>query len=286
MEISVVIPTYNRLEFLIEAYESVLQQDSDKYVLFIVDDSTNDETYNYFSKIKLDPKIFYFRNKKNLGIVENISYAFSMSKTKWVTMMSDDDMMDTNFVSESLKVLDNSSKAIVISSFRDIDENDNVLEVYMHKKVSFNNTEAFVELFYNNYPTAGVSGFFLNTELCKDILQLKNYPNALLSDSYLCLSAAKVGGMETIDKVIYSRRKWSGSLSSGGRSLYQKVKNIYVSHLAHRAFRGDLLELWSQLIKTNKGNNRLIGMKGDLDVYCSSSVLMNALQYQINKLKL
>ena len=277
--ITIVIPTYNRLDFLIKAYESVLKQDSDRYVLCIVDDSTNDETYNYFNQIELDARVFYFRNRKNLGIVKNISYAFSLAKTKWVTMMSDDDMMDVNFVSESLIVLDNSDKAIVVSSFRDIDEYDNILEEYIQKKVSLSNVDAFVEMFYNNYPTAGGSGFFLNTELCKGILQLKNYPNALLSDTYLCLSAAKTGGMETIDKVIYSRRRWSGSLSSGGRSLYQKIKNIYASHTAHMVFRDDLLTMWKQLIKTNRDNNRLISMKSDLDAYYNSIVIINAIRY-------
>jgi len=282
--ITIVIPTYNRLEYLIKAYKSVLEQDSNDYILHIVDDSTNDDTYNYFKKIKLKNNIIYEKNEKNLGIVENISKVLKIAKTKWVTILSDDDILEKDFISTSLKTLTNSDKAIVIASFKDIDESGNFLAEHKHRKVSYTNVDAFVELFYDNFPTAGISGIFFDTHLCKDIFSLKDYPDALLSDSYLCRAAAKIGGMETIDKVIYNRRRWSGSLSSGGRSIIQMIKTIYASHRAHKIFRIDMMDMWKQLMVEHENSEKLIAMKDDLYAYYQENVIMNSIMINLKKI--
>jgi len=279
--LTIVIPTYNRLDFLIKAYESVLQQDSNEYILYILDDSTNLKTYNFFQNLKLNNNVFYIKNINNLGIVRNISNSFSMAKTKWVTMMSDDDIMEPNFVSESLKILRSTKRALVISSFRDIDKDGVTTSEYIHKPVSINNIDAFISLFYDRFPTAGGSGFFLNTRMCKDILYFKEYPRALLSDTYLCLSAAEIGGLETIDKILYSRRRWDGSLSSIGKSPVDKMKSLYYAFSAHRMFSNDLLNMWTQLMKCNNSNVKLIEVKHDVDKYCRSNPFFESLKFKL-----
>ncbi len=281
--ITIVIPTYNRLKYLVDAYLSVINQDNNKYILYIVDDSTNNETYEYFSKINLHKNVFYIRNKKNLGIVKNFSKSFYLAKTKWVTLLSDDDILDSNFVSKSLEVLNGSNNAIVVASFRDIDINGSCLRNYLHKKISLSKVEAFVSFFYGNYPVAGISGFFLNTELCKELFKIKEYPNAILSDSYLCFSASALGGMETIDRVIYSRRRWPGSLSSGGVGTVSKAMNLYITYRAQKEFQKDLYDLWVLLINQNVDNGILKNMKIDIEDYCKQNAINNGIIFQIKK---
>lgn len=57
MKVSVVIPTYNRAEFLKRAIESVLKQTFQDFELIIVDDGSTDKTKEVVNSFHSD-KIF------------------------------------------------------------------------------------------------------------------------------------------------------------------------------------------------------------------------------------
>ncbi len=85
--VSVVIPFYNRVEYLTEAVESVLEQSYQSFEVIVVDDGSSDET----AQIQKDfpqVKYIYQENKgvssaRNLGI-ENASY-------EWIAFLDSDD---------------------------------------------------------------------------------------------------------------------------------------------------------------------------------------------------
>lgn len=98
-KISVVIPTYKRKKLLQETLESVInQKDYDDYEIIIVD---NDEDFNNLEIEKIienckNEKIYYYKNKKNLGAAGNWNRCIELSLGKWIVMIHDDDLMKKN----------------------------------------------------------------------------------------------------------------------------------------------------------------------------------------------
>ena len=90
-EFSVVIPTYNRLEFLKQALSSVWAQSHNDYEIIVVDDGSTDGTKDYLAALGGRIKALYQPNKgpaaaRNLGVKQGIGnyVAFLDSDDVWL----------------------------------------------------------------------------------------------------------------------------------------------------------------------------------------------------------
>lgn len=93
MKISVVIPTYNRRNVVMNAVNSVLNQNPSglDYEIVVSDDGSSDNTAELFKK--KDKRIRYFFNKKNSGV--NVARNLGIKETKgdYVLFLDSDDVL-------------------------------------------------------------------------------------------------------------------------------------------------------------------------------------------------
>lgn len=90
--ISVVLPTYNGVEFLRESIESVLAQDTDDFELIVCDDGSNDGTREILDEYT-GPRCRIIRNERNLGLFPTLNRLMREATTEWVHLWSQDDRM-------------------------------------------------------------------------------------------------------------------------------------------------------------------------------------------------
>ncbi len=101
-EYTIAIPTYKRTEYLKEAIDSALNQDcSFSYNVIVVDNNPerNDDTEKMMASYKNTKNLSYYKNAENLGMAGNWNRLFQLSKTKWVVMLHDDDVLYLNYLS-------------------------------------------------------------------------------------------------------------------------------------------------------------------------------------------
>lgn len=81
-KISVIIPSYNRIDFINKAIESVLNQKYKEIEIIIIDDGSTDGTYEFLQKEYKDKhNILIYRNEKNSGA--GFSRKIRISNVKW-----------------------------------------------------------------------------------------------------------------------------------------------------------------------------------------------------------
>lgn len=90
--ISVLLTTYKRPEYLWLAIASVLMQDFKGYELIIVDDASPKSTERVVKSFH-DERIRYYRNNKNFGFPKTFKKGVSLSKGKYIFLLSDDDFI-------------------------------------------------------------------------------------------------------------------------------------------------------------------------------------------------
>ncbi len=90
IEVSVVIPTYNRSEKLKRAVKSVLNQTYPHFELIIVDDNSTDDTKEVVNEFQ-DHRIRYHRNEKNLGGGGSRNKGIELSRNEFIAFLDDDD---------------------------------------------------------------------------------------------------------------------------------------------------------------------------------------------------
>ena len=125
-KVSVCIPTYNRANYVGEAIKSVLNQTLKDLELIIVDDASTDNSIEVIEKFK-DPRIKFYKNEKNLGMVGNWNKAVSLASGKYITILHSDDKYLPQFLAAESKLLDRDPEiGYIFSACRIIDENGNL----------------------------------------------------------------------------------------------------------------------------------------------------------------
>lgn len=104
-DFSVIIPTFNRSNFLKTAISSVLRQTGVTFEIIVGDNASTDDTEKVVKEFK-DTRIKYFKNKENLGFSGNIKNCFSRSSGKYIFTLGDDDLiLNENTLLEALRVM-------------------------------------------------------------------------------------------------------------------------------------------------------------------------------------
>lgn len=102
--VTVYIPTFNRVELLKRAVESVRQQTHQNLEIIIVDDCSNDSTHEYLKKIaKQDSRIRFFIKEKNSGACVSRNIAIENAKGEFITGLDDDDYFSKDRVKKFLE---------------------------------------------------------------------------------------------------------------------------------------------------------------------------------------
>ena len=101
--ISLVIPTYNRSNYLKRCLDSILSQEVDCYEIIVSDNASPDDTQEVMQNYLQYSQIYYFRNETNLGARENIYKATKYAQGEYIFWLSDDDYLLPNSL---LKVVD------------------------------------------------------------------------------------------------------------------------------------------------------------------------------------
>ena len=79
-KISVIMSVYNASKFLNEAIESILNQTYKNFEFIIIDDGSTDNSTQIIEKYKkIDERIVFIENEKNVGLTKNLSYVILKS---------------------------------------------------------------------------------------------------------------------------------------------------------------------------------------------------------------
>lgn len=104
-DFTIMIPTYNRCNFLRMAMKSVLQQKRVSFELLISDNCSPDDTQKVVKGFN-DRRIRYIRNKKNIGYKDNAIQCFAKASGRYIFMLSDDDfILDEHTLYDILRVM-------------------------------------------------------------------------------------------------------------------------------------------------------------------------------------
>lgn len=109
--LTVVVPTYKRVNLLEEALRSVLTQYHTDYFwdVVVVDNEPDDGKENDTERLirELDSeRILYYRNSENIRPGDNFNRGILLARGKWITMLHDDDLLVANTLQNLGKLID------------------------------------------------------------------------------------------------------------------------------------------------------------------------------------
>ncbi len=103
--VSVVIPTYNSAQYLLETIQSVLSQSWQDFEIIIVDDGSTDNTQEVVEAFNSN-KIRYIRQENSGGPSRPRNVGISHARGKYVSLCDSDDLMSRNKLEEAVAFLE------------------------------------------------------------------------------------------------------------------------------------------------------------------------------------
>ena len=104
--VSIGLPTYNRVDLLERAIDSVLAQTHRDVELIVSDNASTDRTEKLCrAKAARDPRLRYIRQPVNLGPTANFNAVLEPARGEYFMWLSDDDWLDPDYVAACLAVI-------------------------------------------------------------------------------------------------------------------------------------------------------------------------------------
>lgn len=125
-DITIIIPTFKRIDTLEETLESALNQVGyEDYQIFVVDNNPerNDVTELFMQKYQ-GGRVSYFKNNENLGLCGNWNRCFTLAQSKWVCLLHDDDTIRPEFFSTMVPYLNTLPDVGILQSRKYRDRNN------------------------------------------------------------------------------------------------------------------------------------------------------------------
>lgn len=140
-EVTIGIPTYKRINTLKHALDSALSQVySGSYEILVLDNNPEryDETEEFMTKNygKIS-RVKYYKNATNLGMAGNWNRIFYLARTRWVSLLHDDDIIAPSFIEDMLNVAKKYNANIVNSEFVRWREDKTARPIFDFKKEKY-----------------------------------------------------------------------------------------------------------------------------------------------------
>ncbi len=117
---SIIIPTYNRANFIAKTINSVLNQTFTNFELIVVDDGSTDNTEEVVKNIK-DHRIKYYKKKNEERAVAR-NFGAKKASGEYITFLDSDDLFYENHLYEANKYIINNKIDVLFQAYEIITE--------------------------------------------------------------------------------------------------------------------------------------------------------------------
>lgn len=166
--VSVIIPTYKRVDFLERAIKSVLNQTYRNIEIVVVDDNNSDTEYRVETSKLMKKYVSYYSNIKYIMLDKNsggcVARNTGLQETtgKYVNFLDDDDIFYPEKIEKQVSKFENSTEPLaVVGCFANIIDNDGKIKRVEKVEVK---GDVFVKQLAYNVCTTSIA--LINREVC------------------------------------------------------------------------------------------------------------------------
>ncbi len=208
--VSVITPTFNREALLEETVESILGQSFVDFEYVIVDDGSNDGTAAYLAALQ-DDRIRVI-SQENRGEVSAINRGWAESSSKYVAIVSSDDPMADNWLSETVAALERNDSAVV--SYPDW----RIINFYGDTVTIIRTPEFRRDLLAAHFRAQPGPGALIRRSACAALVGPRRQQFRFCADLDMWLQLSLVGPFVRVPKILATWRDHPGSATTAERN--------------------------------------------------------------------
>ncbi|EFD7720943.1 glycosyltransferase family 2 protein [Escherichia coli] len=133
--VSIITPTYNSQDYIIETYKSIRRQDYKLWEWIVTDDCSQDATFEILmSIVEKDSRVKLYRNSINSGAAISRNNSLAKAKGRFIAFIDSDDLWCEQKLSKQIDYMISTNCAFCFTSFELIDQYGKSLEKIVDKK--------------------------------------------------------------------------------------------------------------------------------------------------------
>jgi len=218
-KVSIVLPTYNHVDFLPAAVNAILNQTLIDFELIIVNDGSTDATSDYLSTLS-DSRVKIVE-RGNGGLPSALNCGFKLASGQYLTWTSADNITSPVWLEILANTLDKAPACVgfVSSSFAYINHNDELGDIFHPKSIDYDKMSA---------ANTGNASFLYRSDVA-DLVGIYDESLVGAEDWDMWLRILDVCDGLFVDHVLYYYRLHDNSMT---RFFPEKVRNASVKVIA------------------------------------------------------
>ena len=122
-QVSIITPTYNCAEFIVQTIEAVLAQSFTDWEMIISDDCSTDNTREVIAPyLAADSRIKYICNQRNSGAAVTRNNALKVASGRWIAFLDSDDLWHPEKLERQIAFMSQNGYAFSYTDYAVIDE--------------------------------------------------------------------------------------------------------------------------------------------------------------------
>ncbi len=131
--VTIVTPVYNSINYVRDSIESVINQTFQNWEMILVDDHSNDGSFELISNIaKIENRIKIIRNKENLGSGLSRNKAIKLANGKYIAFLDSDDLWHNDKLKIQIELMEKNKWSFSHTSYGYISEQGEKIKSTFH----------------------------------------------------------------------------------------------------------------------------------------------------------
>ncbi|WP_435073280.1 glycosyltransferase family 2 protein [Halorubrum sp. HHNYT27] len=236
---SIILPTYNGVDFVGDALESIQGQTFEDYELVVSDDASSDDTCAVVENHPVSPEIF-LKNEENVGIGRNTNRAVSRARGKYIAFLDQDDRWLPNKLATHAETHDRESAVMAYSDYRVVSNDGSSIDTWRCPDSNSSGTSLLKQLIEEHNFVRTLSGVTLSRDLWN---RLGGFDGTfqLAADYDFWFRLAESHDFEHIPELLIEKRVHDQNVSANRGLNYREL--LYLLHklsLRHPELREDI----------------------------------------------
>ena len=233
--VSVIIPVYNKCEYIRQTIDSVLGQEFDKFELIVIDDGSTDSSLQIVNEFN-DSRMRVF-SQVNAGVERARNFGFSKSVGPFVVFLDADDLMGSNRLRKQIELFNATNDLVLVGTWASvIDQSGNTIGSI--RPPTSNTALQLAHLFRNQFVSSSV--MIKRRAIENNDVFNETRGKRFAEDFDLWLRIARKGCVANIPEMLTAYRRLNASRSqSSDSSLLESARDISAEwlHLNTRHFK-------------------------------------------------
>ncbi len=226
--VSIITPSYNSSEFIMDCIDSVISQTFQNWEMIIVDDFSNDNSRNIISNFsEKDKRIKSIFLEENIGAAASRNVAIRQAKGKYIAFLDSDDIWKKDKLEKQITFMNEKDIAFSFTSYQPISEDG---------KIKYSVITATKKMSYHSYLKNTIIGcltVIIDKEKTGDF-QMPNINSShdmalwllIMKRGFFAYGLGKNLAYYRIVSTSNTSKKWKAAKEVWG--VYRKVENLNI----------------------------------------------------------